>query len=483
MAWDPSARVVAEPTKPLHELPLSPTEYFVLSRLDAPVRVGDVLKACGLAPAEAEAALVKLIHLGAAKLLEPLAAPRPRSPTPTGPLAERRRQTLVAQLAAARSRHDVPEIAASPPPAHDAATEVAQATPAPGRSAPPPWPRVHAGDPRVDAALAISVEEQQRILALVDRLEDLSPFEMLGMWPTHDMRAIRRAYHEVSRDFHPDSYFGQVVGPYHGHLAALFRRATQAQEALRTADVRAPYVDIEIERQAEAERRAKMVDDAARRQHELRQAHEESEAAARRFDRAMRRASRQREALDAAMRVQLDAYVQQAVAAEQLGNLARAANAWRLALQLVPQDATLRDNWQRCLEVARAKRATEAFSRALILRDLGQAAEAVGLFLEAADAHPTVENLAHAAEVIAAKDPRRGRQYAMGALEALRAEGMAGSSNGRRPTDLARLHVMLARAFLAVGQQHTAREQAAIADRHRPGDAEIRALLNSIKLP
>jgi len=42
---------------------------------------------------------------------------------------------------------------------------------------------------------------------------------------------------------------------------------------------------------------------------------------------------------------------------------------------------------------------------------------------------------------------------------------------------------MLARAFLAVGQQHTAREQAMIADRHRPNDAEIRALLNSIKLP
>lgn len=485
MSWDPSSRVVAEPSTPLHELPLSPGEFFVLSRLDAPVKVADLLRSCGLPPAEAEAALAKLVGLGAVKVLAALPEPPPRPrPPANGAVAERKRQTLVAQLAAARARPEPPPPA--PPPAPSAPTP---APPEPSRAEaladggpPPPWPRVGPKDPRLQPALGISVEEQQRILALVDKLEDLSPYEILGIWPTHDMRTIRRAYHEVSRDFHPDSYFGQGIGEFGEHLAVLFRRATQAHEALRAAEVRAPFVDAEIARRAELARRAKQVDDVVRQQNELREAQAEAEAAARRHERATRRAARQREALDAAMRVQLDAYVQEAVAAEQAGNLARAANAWRLALQLVPQDATLRDNWHRCLEVARSKRAAQAFERAMTLREIGQAAEAVPLLVEAAVAHPTVDNLVHAAEAIAPKDKAQARQFALGALEALRAEDIAGT-NKRRPTDLARLHIMLARAFLAVGQQHTAREQASIADRHRPGDPEIRALLNSIKLP
>jgi hypothetical protein len=490
MAWDPSARVVVEPSTPLHQLPLSPSEFFVLSRIDVPIKIGDLLKASGLPPAEAEAALAKLLSLGAAKLLEPAPEPRRPRPVPTGAAADRKRQSLLDQLAAARTRSE------APPPPTPAPASAPASTPAPASQAepteepPPPWPRVPTSDARLDAALAIPVEEQQRILALADRLEDLSPFEILGIWPTHDMKLVRRAYHEVSRDFHPDSYFGQSIGPFGEHLAALFRRATQAHEALRAADVRAPFVDAEIARRAELERRAKLVDDASRKQTELRRAQEEAEAAARRHERATKRAARQRDALDAAVRAQHDAYVQEAVAAEQLGNLARAANAWRLALQLVPQDATLRDNWQRCLEVARSKRATEAFNRALTLREIGQHAEAVPLLVEAAVAHPTAENLAYAAEAVAARDKARGRQFALSALEALRAEelssrpGPDGSgANKRRAADLARLHVMLARAFLAAGQQHTAREQAMIADRHRPNDPEIRTLLNSIKLP
>jgi len=488
MAWDPSARVVVEPSTPLHQLPLSPSEFFVLSRLDAPIKITDLLKVCGLPLPEAEAALTKLLSLGAAKLLGPAPEPprRPRPP-PQGPAADRKRQSLVAQLAAARSRSEatpqsVPNTASPANLAAAGAAAEAAAVLAPTLDPPPRWPRVPGGDARLDAALAIPIEEQQRILALADRLEDLSPFEILGIWPTHDIRLVRRAYHDVSRDFHPDSYFGQNIGGFSDHLAALFSRATQAHEALRGADVRAPFVDAEIARRAEIERRAKLVDDASRKQQELRHAQEEAEAAARRHERATKRAARQRDALDAAVRVQHDGYVQEAMAAEQLGNLARAANAWRLALQLVPQDATLRDNWQRCLEIARSKRATEAFNRALTMREIGQHAEAVPLLVEAAVAHPTAENLAYAAEAVAARDKPRGRQFALGALEALRAEEIAGT-NKRRGADLARLHVMLARAFLAVGQQHTAREQAMIADRHRPNDAEIRALLNSIKLP
>ncbi|MFO0635198.1 MAG: J domain-containing protein [Nannocystaceae bacterium] len=383
----------------------------------------------------------------------------------------------MAQLAAARGAATIAGSDAAP-----SGEPNAGPTHEPAPREPPPWPLVEEDDVRLVPEHALPVADQRRVLALYDRLEELSPFEILGMWPTHDLKAIRRAYHVVSREFHPDSYFGQRLGEYRDLLAALFRRATAAHEALQDAEVRDPFVDAEIARRAELERRAHEQTEAKRQQAALLAAQAEAEAAARRHERAVMRANRQRQSLDARLRAQLDTAVAEATEAERIGNLPRAANAWRIALQIVPGDATLRSNWERCRDAARAKRAAEAFARAMTLREVGQWSEATGLLVEAAEAHATVEHLAHAAEAVASKDPGLARKFAIGALESLRAEEAAGATP-RRPAELARLHVLLARAFHGAGQVHTAKEQAQVAQRLRPGDPEVRALLNSLKLP
>ncbi|MBX7083283.1 MAG: J domain-containing protein [Nannocystaceae bacterium] len=479
MQWDPAARVVAAEAKQLQSLPLGPGEYFLWSRIQGPITVAEVVKGSGLPPAEAEATLRRLLELGAARLEAPAPAPpRPRAAASEGP-DERRRRTLVAQLAAARGA------SGSGGAGNDAAPGVQTHAAEVGETAPrepPPWPLVEEDDVRLVADHALPIADQRRILALFDRLEELSPFEILGMWPTHDLKAIRRAYHVVSREFHPDSYFGQRLGEYRDLLAALFRRATAAHEALQDAEVRDPFVDAEIARRAELERRAHEQTEAKRQQAQLLAAQAEAEAAARRHERAVMRANRQRQSLDARLRSQLDVAVAEATEAERIGNLPRAANAWRIALQIVPGDATLRSNWERCRDAARAKRAAEAFARAMTLREVGQWSESVGLLVEAAEAHGTIEHLAHAAEAVAQKDPGLARKFAIGALETLRAEEAAGATP-RRPAELARLHVLLARAFHGAGQVHTAKEQAQVAQKLRPGDPEVRALLNSLKLP
>jgi DnaJ domain len=467
MGLDRSARVVRDGAVATAGLPLSPTDFFVVSRIEGQITVAELLQLSGLPAGEAEAVLVRLVELGVAKLV---AAP----PGFKLPASERKRRTLVQQMESARIQPGprAPTLEAPAP---------EQAAGLPERAR-PTWPLVPADDPRILAALALPLPEQRRILGLIDRLDDLSPYEILGIWPTHDLKIIRRGYHEVSRDFHPDNYFGQNLGNYRNHLASLFRRATQAAEALRDPEMRTPFVDAEIASAAEDRRREQEGEAAQRKQHELRAAQQEAEVAARRYQRASMRAQRQRDALGDSVRRQLEAHIAEANQAEKDGNLARAANSFRLALQLHPGDDELKRNWDRCRDLARARRAAEAFSRAMSLRDLGQAGEAVALLVEAADAHGTAEHLAHAAEALGGKDPARTRKMALAALEALSAD-QAATPDKRRPTELARLHLLLARAFIAAGQLHTAREQVAIADRHRPGDAEIRTLLNSIKLP
>jgi tetratricopeptide (TPR) repeat protein len=215
---------------------------------------------------------------------------------------------------------------------------------------------------------------------------------------------------------------------------------------------------------------------------EIAQAQADAEAAARRHDREILRARRQRDRLQQSVRDKIDTFLRDASAAEGAGNLASAANGYRLALQLHPGDVEIRGHWERCRDLSRRRRAEEAFGRAMMYRDIGHSVEALPLLVEAAEAHPTVLHLAWAAEAVGATDPVKARDFALQAMDRLAAEPETVRA-ARKPNDLAAVHIMLARAFVAAGQMHTARDQAKIADTLRPGDPEVKALLKSIKAP
>jgi hypothetical protein len=444
--------------------PLTPVQFFVLSRIEGTMSVGDLLHTSGLPAPEAEGALRRLVELGLV-LVGPPVERRAK-----GPSAMRQR-ALQSQLAAARAAAVSPEPHRPEP---DAAPAVQV------DDDPLPAPMVGPHDTRLLDGIALSRIQQRKVLALYDRLLELSPFELLGMRPTHDLKAIRRAYHSVSRELHPDAYFGQELGEFRPRLDALFRRVTQAQEALQHEEVRTPFVDGEIARRAEARHRAMAAIEREKKAAEIAFAQAEAEAAARRYDREVQRARRQRERLQKSVRDKIDEYLHEASSAEGAGNLAKAANSYRLALQLHPMDAEIRGHWERCRDLARRKRAEEAFQRAMMYCDIGHSVEALPLLVEAAEAHPTVLHLAWAAEAVGATDPVKARDFALQALDRLAGEPETVRSQ-RKPNDLAAVHVMLGKAFLAAGQMHTAREQAKIAESLRPGDPDVKALLKSIK--
>ncbi|HET6582043.1 MAG TPA: J domain-containing protein, partial [Nannocystaceae bacterium] len=437
-----NAQLVVSDATTSAEWPLSPVEFFVLSRIEGKMTVADVLHTSGLAANDAEAALRKLVELGIVLLGAPVESGRPVAPSAS------RQRALQSQLQAARAAASQP----TPPRRVSEPEPVVEPPP----EDPMPVPMVGPNDPRLEQAIALTRMQQRRVLALFDRLLELSPFELLGMRPTHDIKAIRRAYHSTSRELHPDAYFGQELGNFRPMLDALFRRVTQAQEALQHEEVRAPFVDEEITRRAEARHRQAMV--AAQRQQaaEIAREQEEAEAAARRYNREVDRARRQRARLQHSVRERIETHLRDASAAEGAGNLASATNNYRLALSLVPTDAEIRGHWERCRDLARRRRAEEAFQRALTYRDIGHAHESVPLLVEAAEAHPTVVHLAFAAEAVGATDPVKARDFALQALDRLATEPET-VRNQRKPGDLAQVHVLLARAFIAAGQMHTAR--------------------------
>lgn len=83
--------------------------------------------------------------------------------------------------------------------------------------------------PRLDPGLEIPLAEQRWLIDLWSRGERLTHFQRLGLAPTGDPAAIRRAYLATCRRLHPDRYYGKHIGRFAGLLVDLFHRARAAQ--------------------------------------------------------------------------------------------------------------------------------------------------------------------------------------------------------------------------------------------------------------
>jgi len=83
----------------------------------------------------------------------------------------------------------------------------------------------------LDAALDLDLEVQRRILEFELRLE-LPYHEILGVAADADVRAIKRAYFGLSKEFHPDRYFRREIGGFNERLDRIFRTVLEAYELL-----------------------------------------------------------------------------------------------------------------------------------------------------------------------------------------------------------------------------------------------------------
>jgi curved DNA-binding protein CbpA len=215
MASEPAKRIPRlVPGVDVRALPLGAVEGFVLSRIDGALTINDLCEVTGLALDTVGGIVLKLMSLEAVTWAE--------SPEPT----ERRTQPTGVESPV---QHSGEPASNGPGPAEQ------------GAGAPRGVPRVLYDPTELDEDVDLERERRRQILDTYHQLEVWSYYRLLGIAPDADKAAIRAAYFELSRVFHPDTMFRKRLGSYKPKMEAIFRRLTEAYQVLGKAKLRAAY--------------------------------------------------------------------------------------------------------------------------------------------------------------------------------------------------------------------------------------------------
>jgi len=84
----------------------------------------------------------------------------------------------------------------------------------------------------IDPSLDIPELEQRKVLSFEYRSGDMAPHEILGVGSDADWGTLKRAYIKLSKEFHPDRYYGKNVGDYAERLGGIFQSITDAYQTL-----------------------------------------------------------------------------------------------------------------------------------------------------------------------------------------------------------------------------------------------------------
>ena len=100
-------------------------------------------------------------------------------------------------------------------------------------------------NPQEQAALDTDVELSDqlklRIIHMRRVVESANHFELFGLTAEADKRTIKRAYFELSKEFHPDRYYSKNTGPFAPWLADIFDAISSAFKVLGNKRERERY--------------------------------------------------------------------------------------------------------------------------------------------------------------------------------------------------------------------------------------------------
>jgi curved DNA-binding protein CbpA len=89
--------------------------------------------------------------------------------------------------------------------------------------------------------VALDDEAKRRILAVTRLYSTANYFEILEVNFAPSKRELKRSYFRLSKEFHPDRYYGQDLGSFAEWLARIFDLATQAFDTLSDPRLREAY--------------------------------------------------------------------------------------------------------------------------------------------------------------------------------------------------------------------------------------------------
>ena len=228
-------RPVAE-RRDLRGLSLSPTDGFVLSRIDGTLTEHDLVAATGLTGEVVAASLATLEGLGVITYAHGQPAPSVSVTIPAGPAGP---AGAAGPTGPTARQSSVSLRAAVPVPPDSAASAVPSPAPSP---APPAASSLTLEE---EAALAEQVDLEdavkRAVLSAYGRLERLDHYALLGTDRAADRKGIKRAYFELAGRFHPDKYFRKNLGTFKAKMEDIFSRVTLAHDVLSDRERRTEY--------------------------------------------------------------------------------------------------------------------------------------------------------------------------------------------------------------------------------------------------
>jgi tetratricopeptide (TPR) repeat protein len=237
-------------------------------------------------------------------------------------------------------------------------------------------------------------------------------WQALGLPWNAPVTAVRAAYLEAAKVFHPDRFAGKRLGSYRGRLERIFRRATEARDVLADETRRAAYARTT----APATEFTKM---------EARKLEEERRSVERRA-----RLARQNPLVARAARV--GELVGRGRAALERGDFLQAANDLQLAQSIDPNNPELSALAAEAKRRSAAQRAGEHFDKATAAEVLGTLPAALTEYRAALEADPRNARAAAAGARVAVKlgDLAAARDLAQAGVRAGPGMGIAHEALG-----------------------------------------------------
>lgn len=211
-------------------------------------------------------------------------------------------------------------------------------------------------------------ERRREILRADEALATATHWEVLGLPWDAPPAAVRAAYLDKVKLFHPDRYPGQRLGSFRARLERVFRRLTEARDVLADDVRRADYA----RRTAPPDERARV---ESRQLGDARRAGE-------------RRARLARLSPQVARAGQVAELTRRGREALERGKVVEAASDLLLAQGLDPGDAELAALAEEARRRSVAHRAAERYERGLAAEAMGQTSAALAAFRQALEVDP-----------------------------------------------------------------------------------------------
>jgi curved DNA-binding protein CbpA len=199
----------------LRALPLTPTDAYLLSRIDGTLTEQDLVTVTGLTSEDVARSLDHLAELGVVTW----------DGGPQRVRAAEREQNRLLEQAMRRLQGPVVERFAPswiPPPDEE--------------------PSKALYDPaELDEDIELPPEKRRRILDVFYRLDDMDHYELLGVDHEASKKDVKEAYYRLAAEYHPDRHFRKRLGSFKQKMELVFARVTIAHDTLTRKQTREEY--------------------------------------------------------------------------------------------------------------------------------------------------------------------------------------------------------------------------------------------------